>query len=137
MSKEKGDIVYTSPLINNEGGVLSKTWREMLATTGLTHSIDWLVNKYISRSKGIKGMEKKTPTSLKNAILSPSMTWKMFLDLTFNLLNVDVMTITIQYKTKNGTNYVSTTIIPNPNNQKIESEVITSELKEVQEKKNE
>ena len=87
-----------------ENALLGRLWRSTMKELKLTHKVLWLINKYIKNAdrKNIKVLKKKTRSSLMNAVISEELTWKAYVDLNYNLLNVKEMTITVSLKHANG-----------------------------------
>jgi hypothetical protein len=103
MSDDVEKKILSSVEDTTEGGILSNLWRKILKDLNITNKIPALVVMYLNKEnmKSVK-LKKKSKTSLVNDITSSNMTWKVFLNLIINLLNVNKMTFTVTLEFKNG-----------------------------------
>ena len=79
----------------NPGGLLARLFREILKTTGLLNSVPVLIEKYEKNSN-------KDFSQIQASALSEDMTWKNFVDLLLNLLEVKSFVIKIELTHKSG-----------------------------------
>ena len=94
------------PVSNKEGGILASIWRQIIKQLNLMPALDYLVARYISKSKRLENkipsMKRKTKSTLIKNITTTDMTWKVFLDLVFNLLEVKRIRLDITLTHANG-----------------------------------
>lgn len=71
----------------------------------LINKLEFLINRYIktANDKNIAALKRKTRSSLVNNIIADEMTWKTFMDLTFNLLKVKKCKLNIELTFVNDT----------------------------------
>ena len=97
--------VDAKPVATNESGVLAGLWRKILHENGLVNNIDYLVNKYVSRVKGVSSSKTekfKSRSTIVADITARDMTIKTFLYLIFNFLQARNVVITIDITFPNG-----------------------------------
>lgn len=109
------DINFNKPISKNESGVLAALWRNIIKTNNLTHALDYLVLKYISRSGKESGdnIRLKNKSTLLSNITAPEMSIKVFFDLLFNYLCVKKVSFTIKLTFINGDESVHTVNVDN------------------------
>ena len=109
------DINFNKPISKNESGVLAALWRNIIKTNNLTHALDYLVLKYISRSGKESGdnIRLKNKSTLLSNITAPEMSIKVFFDLLFNYLCVKKVSFTIKLTFINGDESVHTVNVYN------------------------
>ena len=98
----------------NPGSLLARLFRDILKTTGLLNSVPILIEKYEKNSS-------KDFSQIQASALSEDMTWKNFLDLILNLLEVKSFVIKIELTHKSG-KVTEHKLDGNPNNNSIEEE---------------
>lgn len=91
---------------NTPSGALSVLWRKIIKENNLNSIMDFLIRNYIKKMD-IKSLEnnsirKKNKATLVSTITSSEMTFKTFIDLLFNLLNVRRVKLTIHLEFPNG-----------------------------------
>lgn len=79
----------------NPGSLLARLFRDILKTTGLLNSVPVLIEKYEKNSD-------KDFSQIQASALSEDMTWKNFVDLIINLLEVKSFVIKIELTQKSG-----------------------------------
>lgn len=103
MAKE---IEFNTPVDNNESGVLSALWRNIVLQLNILPAMDVLISRYCNSSSTNLGNEqsikKKTKSTLVANITSTGMTFKTFLDLLFNFLRVKKINISVKLTYANG-----------------------------------
>lgn len=110
------DIKFNKPISKNESGVLAALWRNIIKTNNLTHALDYLVLKYVSRSANKSSGENirlKNKSTLLANITSPEMSIKVFFDLLFNYLCVKKVSFTVKLTFINGDESVHTVNVDN------------------------
>lgn len=110
------DIKFNKPISKNESGVLAALWRNIIKTNNLTHALDYLVLKYVSRSANKSSGENirlKNKSTLLANITSPEMSIKVFFDLLFNYLCVKKVSFTVKLTFVNGDESVHTVNVDN------------------------
>lgn len=124
MSKE---LKLDNNVANNEGGILSRLWRNVLLDNNLTSSIPFLITRYVSKTMkmDVKNAKRKTKSSLLDNINAQEMTWKTFTNLIFNFINVRKMDITIKLTLSTGDETFHNVTINNTNNGKKEEDART------------
>lgn len=109
------NIKFNDPISHNESGVLAQLWRNILRENGFHKALDLLVQRYVDRANRAKEKDKnlklKNKSTLISNITAPEMTFKTFLDLLFNLLQVHTVTITVKLTFHNGAEKINTVII--------------------------
>ena len=110
------DKKISSKKITNrkEGAVLSKLWFKILEETDLINAIVPLINRYTNKANSMKAVKTKTKSSLTKNIYSHDMTWRVFLDLMFNFINVKKMEFSVKVTHPNGD--VTLHVVPITNN---------------------
>ena len=98
----------------NPGSLLARLFRDILKTTGLLNSVPVLIDKYEKNSD-------KDFSQIQASALSEDMTWKNFVDLVLNLLEVKSFVIKIELTHKSG-KVTEHKLDGNPNNNYIEEE---------------
>lgn len=99
---------------NNEGAILAKLWLLVLEETNLKNAVIPLINRYVNKSNSMKSVKRKTKSSLIKNIHSKDMTWKIFLDLMFNFINVKRIDFHMRITHANGdTSIVTLPIVHN------------------------
>lgn len=115
----------------NPGSLLARLFRDILKTTGILNSVPILIEKYEKNSD-------KDFSQIQASALSEDMTWKNFVDLILNLLEVKSFVIKIELTHKSG-KVTEHKLDGNPNNNYIEEEEKekdgTTRVKYVQAKK--
>lgn len=120
MTKDKHDINKEPD--KSEGGSLARLWRSILRNNNMLNinTVEFLANRYVKNTaivkSEIKNISRKTRGSIINNITATDMTWKVFLDLLFNVLNVAKITITIKLTHANGSESLSSIVINDTNN---------------------
>jgi len=87
---------------NNEGATLAKLWLKVLEESNLIHAVGPLIDRYVNKSNSMKSVKRKTKSSLIKNIHSKDMTWKIFLDLMFNFINVKKIDFSVKITFANG-----------------------------------
>lgn len=90
------------PVSNTEGGTLAMFWRKILNESGLSKKLAVLFRNYEIKANKNKGKFKSKSTIIQNAT-SSEMTFKVFLDLLINLLNVKKIRLNIELTFFNDT----------------------------------
>lgn len=105
---------------NNEGGILTRLWRDMLETKRQTFRLDNLIGNYLrdnvdisNRSNTIKRL---TKSQLSNIITAPELTFKSFWYLTTEVLKAIKFTMTIKLTFANGDETYHTIEVNNNSN---------------------
>ena len=97
-----------------EGGILVRLWRNILVESNMIHGINTMVTRYINAGKNsIAAKNSKTKSSIEKNISSDNMSWRIFVDLLFNVLKVKRMHITITLTFPNGTSTVNHLVVDN------------------------
>jgi len=95
----KGKLSKIDSNVSNskENSILGKLFHRILMELNLINKIEFLINRYIKNAndKDIKIQKRKTRSSLINNITANEITWKTFIDLTFNLLRVRKLKVMI------------------------------------------
>lgn len=105
MSKET-DII--KPPDKSEGGTLAGLWKNILKDNNMLNkdTVKYLSDRYVKNTNilksKVKNVNRKTRGSILNNITATDMTWKVFLDLVFNVLNVVKVTVSIKLTHANG-----------------------------------
>lgn len=109
------DINFNKPISKNESGVLAALWRNIIKANNLTHALDYLVLKYVSRSGTESGdnVRLKNKSTLLSNITAPEMSIKVFFDLLFNYLCVKKVSFTVKLTFVNGDESVHTVNVDN------------------------
>jgi len=117
MKEISNQKIKFDPLDNNrEGSILVKLWRNILKETNLINAIEYLVDRYTNKSNAsIKMVKKKTKSSLIKNVSATDMTWKTFVDLIFNVLNVKKMTISVKLQYPNGKESIHSVVVEDKN----------------------
>lgn len=122
----EGRVTSKSP-----GSLLARLFRDIVKTTGLLNSIPVLIEKYEKNSS-------KDFSQIQTSALSEDMTWKNFVDLLLNLLEVKSFVIKIELTHKSG-KVTEHKLDGSPNSNSIEEEEEkkngTARIKYVQAKK--
>ena len=122
----EGRVTNKSP-----GSLLARLFRDILKTTGLLNSVPVLIEKYEKNSN-------KDFSQIQASALSEDMTWKNFVDLILNLLEVKSFVIKIELTHKSG-KVTEHKLDGSPNSNSIEEEEKekdgTARVKYVQAKK--
>lgn len=99
-------IVFNENVPKTEGGVLTKLWRSILRENNLLPKLDLLVSRYVRKtdqmSDRVQAVKRKHKFTLIKNITDDEITFKTFLDLLFNFLEVIQVDITISLKFANG-----------------------------------
>ena len=102
MPKIKRSKDLTKPVKSNEeGSVLARLLRSVINELNLVNRIDFLVTDYVRRGKNT-ATKHKTKSSMISAITADTLTWKQFVDIIFNVLRVESISITLTLKHRNG-----------------------------------
>lgn len=84
----------------NESGILVMLWRKILKESGLSNSLNTLIEKYLNKhdkTEGrIKSVKKQTKSTIVNNITASEMTFKTFMNLLLNLLNAKRVKLTVE-----------------------------------------
>ena len=117
MAEASNQKIKFDPLDNNkEGSILVKLWRNILTETNYINAIEYLVNRYANKgSSSVKMVKKKTKSSMIKNVTSTEMTWKTFIDLIFNILNVKKMTISVKLQYPNGKESIHSVVVEDTN----------------------
>lgn len=105
-----------APISNNEGGVIVRLWRKILYETNLINNIHNLILVYQmknNKNDQMKVRKRKTKSSLIKNIWAPEMTWKTFIYLLENFLNVRKIDISIKLTHDNGEESIHSVTINN------------------------
>jgi len=89
---------------NKENSVLAKLLHKMLIELNLIKSITYLVDRYVRINKYDKTNVDRTITrsTMFNNITADEITWKTFIYILFNLLNIKELVLSIQITRKNN-----------------------------------
>ncbi len=111
------DIKLGDNIAQNEGGILTKLWRNVLKDNNLEPALSYFVTRYVTKSNKIdsENVRRKTKSSLINNITASEMTWKTFTNLIFNVLLVKKMSINIKLTMPNGDTTFHNVLIDNNN----------------------
>lgn len=93
---------------NSEGAILATLWLKVLEETNLINAVEPLIDRYVNKSNSMKSVKRKTKSSLTKNIHSKDMTWKIFLDLMFNFINVKRIDFSIKITFANAETRVIT-----------------------------
>jgi len=114
---------------SNEGGILAGLWDTIYKSTGAVNSVKYLTDEYTKRHYSNSLINNKPKTRARNTLLSnlnaPTMTWKVFMDLVFNFLNVRKITIVIKLTHNDMSETIHSTTRLNPTLKK-KSDVVMS-----------
>lgn len=97
VKKHKQNIseILNDPVDNNkEGAALSKLWRIIVSDLNLGKRMEFLISNYIQNSKN-SAIKHKTKSSMRKNITDDNITWKTFLDILFNVVDIEFMTVTV------------------------------------------
>ena len=109
MRSTNQDIKFNKPIDNNESGVLTALWRNIILQNELLPAMDYLIQKYLNSNKVVvDSIKRKTKSTLIANITSTGMTFKTFLDLIFNFLKAKNLTISVKLTFANGDETVHT-----------------------------
>lgn len=90
-----------------EGTILSRLWRNILHDTHYINNLKYLVDRYVNKSKSSVNMvNRRTKSSLIKNLTAQDMSWKTFIDLIFNVLDVKFITISIKLDYADGTSSI-------------------------------
>jgi len=103
---------------NTEGAILATLFKSVIMDLNYNNKKEWLISRYINRGNMLKVMKKKTASSLSKNIESDSITWKVFIDLLLNLLNVKKCVFKIELTHSNGVVTRNQVTVTNPNAEK-------------------
>lgn len=102
-SKIKLEEITTS----QEGTILTKLWRNILHDTNYINNLEYLVNRYVNKTKSsVKMVNRRTKSSLIKNMTAKDMSWKTFVDLIFNVLDIKFMTVSIKLDYADGSSTV-------------------------------
>jgi len=101
-----------------EGAILGKLWRLIIKDLGFLDHLTFFVNRYVTKTGGInnrvKNARRKTKSSIITNITDEELTWKVFLDLLYNVLNVRKFTLSIKLEHANGKNTIHHLLVVKP-----------------------
>ena len=101
---------------NTEHGVLTKLWLIILRDKGYLNIMRQLITRYVNNTNLTSNITaKKTKASITADVTAPEMTWKKFLNLLFNVLQVKKLVITIKIVGEDDTESYHSITVPNPN----------------------
>jgi len=89
---------------NNENGLLTKLFRDILFETGAVNELRYKINRYINAGGVL------TKGSLLSKIQHKEMTWYTFVMLLFNILKIKKMTLKITLEHASGIETVHTLV---------------------------
>lgn len=102
-SSSNNKIVLPKLTTHVEGSILVNLWHKILRETNYIYALEYMVAKYTAKNKSsIKAEKRRTKSSIIKNITSDVMTWKTFIDLIFNFLNVKKMTMSLRLEYPNG-----------------------------------
>jgi len=103
----KGKIKLEEITTFQEGTILTKLWRNILHDINYINNLEYLVNRYVNKTKSSVNMvNRRTKSSLIKNITAKDMSWRTFIDLIFNVLDIKFMTISIKLDHADGTSTV-------------------------------
>lgn len=93
----------------SEGAALAKLWILILNELGIVNRIPSLINRYVERESHCSlSRKKKSKSTITADHDSESMTWKVFLNLIFNVLRIPRIDFTITLYHPNGEKSIHT-----------------------------
>lgn len=105
-------IKFTDNIPKTEGGVLARLWRNILRENNLLPKLDYLVLRYVRKTDlmtdRVQAVKRKHKFTLTKNLTDTEITFKTFLDLLFNLLEVKQVNFTVSLKFANGEKSVHT-----------------------------
>lgn len=113
------DFDLDKPCSNNEAGVLAALWRKVLNDLGINHlaRLSVFIDKYLQKTDPLNGevanLRRKNKSTVNKNIVATEMTFKTFMDLMLNLLNVVKIDISVKIYFPNGEHSVHTITVSN------------------------
>lgn len=90
-------------IADNEGGILARLLRGIINNKGWSNKIGFFVDRYGNRQKNANQYSKvKSKSTIITNLTSPSITFKVFIDLLKNVFNVKKMTIIVEAEFSDG-----------------------------------
>jgi len=99
---KKTDVLKQPIRSKKEGAILAALFRNIVRDLGLTERFDDVIRKAAIRQKNMKSKKRQTEHSLTSKAVLDSITFKVFISLLRDVLNVVSMKITIELKHYNG-----------------------------------
>lgn len=107
------ELDFSKKTSTTETGTLAKLWRKILVESGIMPGITFLVNRYLARTKTDSNMlKKKNRSTLLTDICATEMSWKSFVDLLFNFLNVKEVEFIVKIKWNSRETSHSVSVLP-------------------------
>ena len=107
------ELDFSKKTSTTETGTLAKLWRKILVESGIMPGITFLVNRYLARTKTDSSMlKKKNRSTLLTDISATEMSWKSFVDLLFNFLNVKSVEFIVKIKWNSRETSHSISVLP-------------------------
>jgi len=113
------EVKLSDKVSQSENGALAGLWKKINKDLNLEAALDYMVGRYVNKNKTLAGLtrvknvNRKTKNSLIRNITASEMTWKTFLDLIFNFLNVRRVDITVKLTMPNGDETIHTIAVNN------------------------
>lgn len=83
------EVDFSKKTSTTETGILAKLWRKILVESRIMAGITFFVNRYLAKTKTDSNMlKKKNRSTLLTDISATEMSWKSFVDLLYNFLEV-------------------------------------------------
>lgn len=135
MSKDKVERLKDDLEITEPGAILAKLYRIMLNDLGVTPAkFSALVDRYVSHvrelSKRFKYVKPVYRSTLINNFTSNAMTWKVFLQATFNVLMLKKIKFTVTAYHANGRETVHSIVVHKPSLEPTDNNPLDLEFKE-------